>query len=155
MRLKGHSSVSTFVCAIHAICGSINAFPSSHIRFPRHRFMSERGPCLKHTQVCTPRSFTPPHLQLTFSVIFGNIYKRDTELEIYSRAAFSLRKSVPVTGCDQSPSLPLFFILSFFYRSIKFSTIWVGCVGPGEEGTDEGCGVARAHRKEKSLVRAL
>lgn len=101
---------------IHVICGSINAFPSSYIRSPWHRFMSEKGPHFKLAQVCARH---PPQHSL-FLVIFGNIYKRDTEPEIYSRAAFRQRKSAPVTGCDQSLSLPLFFILSFFTDQSNF-----------------------------------
>lgn len=101
---------------IHVICGSINAFPGSYIRSPWHRFMSEKRPHFKLAQVCACH---PPQHSL-FLVIFGNIYKRDTEPEIYSRAAFRQRKSAPVTGCDHSLSLPLFFILSFFTDQSNF-----------------------------------
>lgn len=93
--------------------------------------MSEKGPHFKLAQVCARH---PPQHSL-FLVIFGNIYKRDTEPEIYSRAAFRQRKSAPVTGCDQSLSLPLFFILSFFTDQSNFRLSEQG----GRKGPDEGC----------------
>ncbi len=120
------------------IFGSINAFPSSYIRSPWHRFMSEKGPHSKLAQVCARH---PPHHSL-FLVIFGNIYKRDTEPEIYSRAAFRQRKSAPVTGCDQSLSLPLFFIPSFFTDQSNFRLSERG----GRKGPDEGCWDGRKDR---------
>ncbi len=125
-------------CMIHVIFGSINAFPSSNIRSPWHRFMSEKGPHSKLAQVCARH---PPHHSIVL-VIFGNIYKRDTEPEIYSRAAFRQRKSAPVTGCDQSLSLPLFFVPSFFTDQSKFLLSEWG----GRKGPDEGCWDGRKDR---------
>lgn len=107
---------------IHVICGSINAFPSSYIRSPWHRFMSEKGPRFKLAQVWARHPPTP----LTF---LSDLWKR---IQTWHWARDILQ------GCIQAkeistghrmwpkPFAPSFLHSFFFHRSIKFPTIWAG-----------------------------
>lgn len=153
-RLKGRSSVSTFVCTFHVICRSINAFPSSHIRFSGHRFMPEKGPCLKRTQVCTPvHSPPPPHPTHFLSDLWKHIQTWHWARDILQGRSQPKEISAGHRMWPKpfSPS----FLRSFFFTDQSNFDYPSGVRGAGEKGPDEGCGVDRAHRKEKSLVRGL
>ncbi len=107
---------------IHVIFGSINAFPSSYIRSPWHRFMSEKGPHSKLAQVCARHPPTP----LNF---LSDLWKH---IQTWHWARDILQ------GCIQAkeistghrmwpkPFAPSFLRSFFFHRSIKILTIWVG-----------------------------